>query len=65
MVELEYKNMQAEVMYSVGARCYYGEIIGHDYVISFQAKIKRDLATAMQQAIDQFLSCNSSNLRYL
>jgi predicted HicB family RNase H-like nuclease len=57
--------MSAHVMYSVSARCYYGEIIGRDYVISFQSKIKRDLPAAMRQAVDQFLACSSSNLRYL
>ena len=52
---IEYRNMCAQVNYSAVTNCYYGEVIGRDYVISFQSKNKHELLEAMRFAVDRFL----------
>lgn len=48
--------MYAQITYSAVTRCYYGEVIGPDYVIAFQARFKQDVPAAMYAAVDQFLA---------
>jgi len=50
---LEYKNLYAQLNYSASTKTYHGAIEGDDFLIAFQAQLKQDLQSAMQQAIDQ------------
>lgn len=52
---IEYRDMCAQVNYSAVTNCYYGEVIGRDYVIAFQSKNKDELLEAMRFAVDRFL----------
>lgn len=53
---LEYMNIQANLFYCSGTKCYYGELLNINNIIVVQASSKQDVIVALHLVIEQWLS---------
>ncbi len=53
---LEYLNIQANLYYCGGTKCYYGELLNINKAIIVQASSKQDAIIALHAVIEQWLS---------
>lgn len=52
---IEYKDLHANLVYCGKTKLFYGEILGIDACIAFQATNRQQAILAMHRAVDKFL----------
>lgn len=58
---MKYNGYAGQVTYDSKARVFYGEVIGLNYVITFQGRSVEELEQAFQDSVDEYISwCRES-----